>query len=148
LFSGVVVAEDHDQESRVLDHALTGISLPDMGAFERGAWTMSVAGEARPGQALFYTLNGPPGDSFWAVGFLDGSLPLNPYGMLLVGAIPGQSILLLLPFTIPVGAPMVLPIPNDNSLIGLRVGLQTLTVPAGNPTIGNFTRMHVPLVRP
>ena len=148
VLAAFVAAEDHDQNSRLLDHALVGLALPDMGAYELGAWTMSVFGEARPGQALFYTLNGPPGDSLWIVGFLDGTLPVTPYGMLLVGAQPGATALLLLPLPVPVGTPMLLPIPNEPGLVGLQVGLQTLTFPVGNLGIGNLTRMHKPIVRP
>jgi hypothetical protein len=43
---------------------------------------------------------------------------------------------------------MLLPIPNDPQLVGLQVGLQTLTFPPGNLALGNLTRMHKPLVRP
>jgi hypothetical protein len=148
VLAAFTAAEDHDQNSRLLDHALVGVALPDMGAFELGAWTMDVFGEARPGQALFYTLNGPPGDSLYIVGFLDGTLPVTPYGMLLVGAQPGATALLLLPFTVPVGTPMLLPIPSEPGLVGLQVGFLKLTLGPWNLEIGNLTRMHKPLVRP
>ncbi len=83
--------KDFDENSRLLDHALIGLPLPDMGAFEYSPWNMTVTGVARPGSVITYTMTGPPAESLWVLGALDGTTAIIPYGMLLSGAVPGQS---------------------------------------------------------
>jgi hypothetical protein len=138
--------KDHDENSRILDHALTGWPAPDMGAFEP-VWDMPVTGEVRPGSVVTLASTGPPGLSFWRFGMLDGSAPVSPYGILLAG-LPGPSIALLLPFPVPVGTALPLPLANSPALVGAVAGIQTLTFPVGNAAVGNFTRLYRALVRP
>ncbi|MBK8097165.1 MAG: right-handed parallel beta-helix repeat-containing protein [Planctomycetes bacterium] len=147
LAIGVQTAKDFDENSRVLDHALTGAALPDLGAFERGAWDMVLNGTIRVGSVPTLTVTGPPGFSFWFMGALDGTFPVHPYGMLLAG-LPGASIALLAPQPVPVGFTVPFVLANDPALIGATAGFQTLTFPVAGIATGNFTRLLRALVRP
>jgi hypothetical protein len=144
LVFGVLAIKDHDENSRVTDHLLNGAALPDMGAFERQVWEMSVTGTPRPGSTVTFQLNGPPGFSFWAWGVLDGAVPFHPYGVLLVGDVA----VLLVPFVVPTGTAVPLPLTGDPSLVGAIAGFQTLTVPTSGTNFGNLTRLYRGLVRP
>ena len=131
----------------MLDHALTGAALPDLGAFERGAWDMVLNGVVRVGSVPTLTVTGPPGFSFWFMGALDGTFPVHPYGMLLAG-LPGSSIALLSPQPVPVGFTVPFVLANDPALVGASAGFQTLTFPVTGIATGNFTRLMRALVRP
>lgn len=144
----LLTQKDFDENSRILDHALIGAPAPDMGAYERAAWDVAVSGQARPGSTLTFTLSGPPGASFIALGLVDGTAPFFPYGILLAGANPGSSVALLYPVTLPVGFPIPLPLVNDPALLGIGAGIETLTFPLGNFAVGNFTRLYRMLIRP
>jgi len=146
FFTAVAVQKDHDENSRILDHASSGFPLADMGAYELPTWGMTVTGAPRIGSLMHFTLTGPPGDSFIGIGILDGTVPVLPYGMLLLGSLPG-GVALLFPLTIPVGIPIPLPLANDPYLIGIGAGIQTLTFPSGNLSVGNFTRLYRILIR-
>lgn len=144
----LLTQKDFDENSRILDHALVGAPAPDMGAYERAAWDVAVSGQARPGSTLTFTLSGPPGASFIALGLVDGTAPFFPYGILLAGANPGSSVALLYPLTLPVGFPIPLPLVNDPALLSISAGIETLTFPLGNFAVGNFTRLYRMLIRP
>ena len=144
LVFGVLAIKDHDENSRVTDHLLNGAALPDMGAFEKQVWDMSVSGTPQPGSTITFQLNGPPGLSFWAWGVLDGAVPFNPYGVLLVGDVA----VLLVPFLVPTGTPLPLPLTSDPALVGAIAGFQTLTFPTAGVNFGNLTRLYRGLVRP
>ena len=149
LLQAFFVVKDHDENSRILDHALIGLPLPDMGAFERSAWEMAATGTARLGGVLSWTVTGQPGFSFYLVGFLsDGVLPVVPYGILLCGSQVGNTVLGLPGSPLLVGQTYSLPVPNDPGTIGITVGIQTLTVPVASTSVGNLTRMQRVLVRP
>lgn len=148
FYFGLLTQRDHDGNSRLLDHSLSGWPAPDLGAFERAVWGMTVAGTARPGQTVTFTVTGPAGESFVALGLAGNAAFYLPWGMLLASAGPGEVPMLLFPVTVPVGIPMPLPLANSNALLGARVGVQTLTFPVGNLAVGNFTRLHEMLVRP
>lgn len=148
LWAALTTVKDFDENSRLLDHNLGGFPNADMGAFERPVWDMTVTGTPRIGQTLTFTVSGPPGTSFLGLGLLDGVQPFVPWGMLLAGANPGTSVALLYPIPLPVGFPMPLPLSTSPNLIGATAGIQTLTLSAGNPNLGNFTRLYRILVRP
>lgn len=145
LAFGLVTARDHDENSRILDHNLTGAALPDMGAFELPVWGMTQAGDGRLGSTLTYTTTGPTGLSFFLFGALDGTITVSPYGIGLGGAsltVIGQSPKL-------VGDPLDIVVPPFPGLVGLSVGIESLTFPlTGGISVGNFTRLHRVLVRP
>ncbi|MCB9879116.1 MAG: hypothetical protein H6835_16090 [Planctomycetes bacterium] len=144
ILTAFVTIEDFDQNSRLLDHALIGLPLPDMGAFELGAWDMTVAGDARPGSAIDYTVTGAPsGVSFYFFGVLDGLVPVVPFGWFLAG---GSGTLISPPT--PTGAPFQLVVPPIPGLVGLRAGIQALTLSTVNPAVGNLDRLHQLLLRP
>jgi hypothetical protein len=148
LYQATLVQKDFDENSRMLDHALTGLAFPDMGAFELPAWDMTVTGVARPGSTVTFTIVGPPGQSFLALGLVDGAAQFLPWGMLLAGQNPGSSVVLLFPTTIPTGFPIPLTLANDSHLLGITAGIQSLTFPAAGFGAGNFTRLYHLLIRP
>ena len=49
---------DMDGNSRILDHVLNGLALPDMGAYEFAPHTMDIQGEPRLGQTMTFTVQG------------------------------------------------------------------------------------------
>ncbi|MCR9246301.1 MAG: right-handed parallel beta-helix repeat-containing protein [bacterium] len=140
------VAKDFDENSRILDHGLTGAANADMGAFELGNWNMAVVGTPRPGDTIFLTTTGPAGTSFLGFGLNDGTAFVAPYGILLTGQLTTTA--LVFPFPIAVGTPVPLTVPNDPGLAGTIIGLQTLNFPTGNLLVGNFAQLYRPLVRP
>ncbi len=128
---------DADDGSRILDHALSGSMLPDMGAFERAAFTMQVSGVPRQGETLICTVSGPAGLSLFGVGAMDGVTLVPPLGFLTVGRL---ETLIVYPVPIPVGTPLPLRLPNDPALVGRTLALQSLSVePTG--LYGNFTEL-------
>lgn len=145
LAFGLVTARDHDENSRILDHNLTGAALPDMGAFELSVWGMTQTGDGKVGSTLSYTVTGPPGLSLYLFGALDGTLNVSPYGVGLAGA----SLTVIDQIPSLVGNPQYIVVPPFPGLIGLSVGIETLTFPlTGGISVGNFTRTHRVLVRP
>jgi parallel beta-helix repeat protein len=147
-FTAFGVQKDHDENSRILDSALTGALGADMGAFEVAAWDMNVTGVPKLNSPLTFTVNGPVGDSIYVLGLLDGVLPLPPWGLLLAGMIPNVTVIQLIPFDVPVNTPVQIWVPNDPGIVGLAAGIQTLTRLTGNPTLGNFTQLYRVTVRP
>ena len=142
------VLKDHDEYPRLLDSNLTGTISADMGAFECSAWDMDVSGVPRIGTNLVFSVSGPPGDTLYVLGILDGVFPVNPFGIVLAGAIPYVTVLPLIPTTLPVGTFLTIPIPNDPGLVNLEAGIQTLTTVSGNPAIGNLTQLYRARIRP
>ena len=114
-----------------------------MGAYEFCQWDMTVTGTSQPGSVFTYTVTGPAADSFYFLGFLDGQVPVIPYGWYLAG---GWG-LLVSPTPVPVNSPLLLPVPNDVGLAGVRVAIATLTFANGTIATGNFTRLHRILLR-
>ena len=139
LASALPVATDFDDESRVLDPLLTGVMLPDMGAYERSLWNMSVLHHdgAQPGATLTFRVDGPPGDSTYMLGLRDGTLTNDPFGVISAG---NASLILL--GSVPVGQILRLYVPRTPGLLGTRIGIQTRTTAGGNPLVGNITTLY------
>ncbi len=141
MTAAMLVQKDHDENSRVLDHDLTGAMLPDMGAYERAAFVMVVAGAPKLGTTISAAVLGiTPGTSIYAIGRLD--LPpvlLAPFGYLTVGN-PGSLLFLSGPRA--TGTPFNVVLPAAPGLAGSRFGMQTLTWSNANPTRGNLTNLY------
>ena len=135
--AAMAVVKDHDENSRLLDHDLSGAMLPDVGAYERPVWTMDVVGEPVLGTTLTFTVSGPPGLSIYFLGFLDGTLLISPYGFLTAGLFSAVEL-----GTVPVGTPFPVPVPDVPSLVGLNVGIQTGTIPLSSVLVGNATNLY------
>lgn len=137
--------KDHDENSRLLDHDLTGMMLPDMGAYERPAYFMVVAGRPKLGTTLTAAVFGPPGISVYVIGRLDFEALIAPYGYLTVG---NPATFILISNNVTVGQPFSIAIPNDAAITGVMVGMQTLSLPNGNPAVGNITNLFRARLRP
>ncbi len=144
LPTAIGTARDGKDASRVLDHALVGVALPDMGAYERASYWLTFTGTPVVGTTMRFTIRGPVGLSAAWLGFLDGTFFLPPFGVSLAGI---QPLLFLSPTAVPVGSAIGMPIPNDPGLVGLEVGVQGLGVPATNPVAGAFTNVWRGAVR-
>jgi hypothetical protein len=138
LATAVAVAKDADEASRVSDHALAGVPAADMGAYERAAFALAAQGSPRPGQALTFTLHGPAGFGGLALGFLDQTALVPPFGFVLAGL----SVLIPLGGPLAVGQPQVAGIPDTPTLLGVEFGVQGLAFAAGAPAVGAFTNLY------
>jgi hypothetical protein len=122
LAVALAVGRDTAEFPRALDHGLLGAALPDMGAYERPVWHLSVSGEPRLNQApMTFTVDGPPGFALLLIGLDDGPpVWLPPYGSLLTGL---TTALLA---AVPTGQPVSLQLAGGASLLGLRFAMQGL----------------------
>ncbi len=145
--TAIAVGKDAFENSRVLDHDLTGTYLPDMGAYERSVWVMPVAGKPTLGATLTAAVLGPAGTSIYAIGLLDlpGGVSIAPYGILTVG---NPATFLFVSGPRAVGTPFNVVLPGAATLVGARFGLQTLTLSGANPSRGNVTNLYRATLRP
>lgn len=142
LAAAVVVARDHDENPRVLDAALTGVALPDMGAFERTGFTLQVSGQPVRGGAMTFAVQGPGSFALLAIGLQDGRpLLLPPLGIWLAGA--SSTVLGIAPIN--QGVPLMLPV--GASLTGLQFAAQGIGVVAGPSLRGGFTAVDRNVLR-
>lgn len=139
LATALAVTTDVDDNSRVLDDGLSGTARPDMGAHERAAYRLAIAGTSKLGTTVTLRAVGPAGVAVFALGFQDGTVFLPPFGLLLAGN-PANLVLL---GTIPVGAalPIALPAPNP-ALEGIEVSVQALAAPNAPAGTGNLTNPY------
>ncbi|MHC4079619.1 MAG: hypothetical protein ACYST0_14405, partial [Planctomycetota bacterium] len=136
MAAALATKKDHDENSRIIDHGLTGAALPDMGAYERTTYTMKTSGQPALGQTLSMSVQGPPGQSKVFVGALNGQVFLPPFGMALLGTGP-----ILLLGSGSVGTQWQVAIPNLSSLIGIRVGIQGIAATQKNLFFGATTNL-------
>jgi parallel beta-helix repeat protein len=137
--------KDWLENPRLLDPTLSGVLLPDMGAYERALWDLVLVGSPILDTSFSLTTTGPPGDTIYAIGILDGSAPFPPFGMILAGQ---PQTLLILPFAIPVGTPLQFQLPDAPSLLGYTLGIQGLVLPPPGPLlVGNMSRLFRGTIR-
>lgn len=135
--AALAVVKDHAEHSRLLDPTWSGTLLPDMGAYERYLWSMSVRGQPRVGRLLRLEVSGPAGSSLYLAGGLDGHFLVDPIGFVTCGT---TSVAYLA--VVDVGQPCWLPIPSDPSLAGTPFGIQTYTWPEGSTSVGAVTNLY------
>ncbi len=140
--TGVTVATDIDERSRLLDPELTGTLMPDMGAYEADLWWMDVRGQPISGAWLRCRVTGPAGTSTYLMGFLDGSTLDDPFGVIAAGDLTLTTL-----GSAAVGQDFRVPVPIDAALVGSWFGVQTRTVPTGDPSVGAITNLYRGLIR-
>jgi len=132
------VVVDHDDSSRLQDHALVGNLQADMGAFERAPYRLDASGSAAIGATMSYTLQGPSGvgTTFLSLTPSPGFL-LAPFGFALVG-VPNAPLVptLLLP-----GQTATFDVPGNPQLVGVRFDVQGLGLQLVSPLLGGFTNV-------
>lgn len=136
--------KDFDENSRLLDHDFSGAMLPDMGAFERPGYFMVVAGLPLIDTTLPAAVLGPPGISIYVIGRLDFQALIPPFGFATVG---NPATWIFVSGVVPVGQTFNVAIPNDTAIVGVVVGMQTLSIPNGNPAAGNITNLYRARIR-
>lgn len=130
------VARDHDEASRISDHALSGgIAWPDMGAFERAPFVMTAVGVPQLGTSIDYTLHGPPGVGAFLIGFPAAPVLVQPFGIYLAGPPNVQLGGLLLPTQ-----SATFSIPNNIIYLGVDFVVQGVGVQVTGPLAGSFTQ--------
>ena len=137
--AGFLTLKDHDERSRLLDYTQTGAMFPDMGAYEKALWEMTVTGVPRMGTQLSFSIVGPPGDTIYAFGPLDGSFLILPFGLASLG---DPLSIFVFPFTVPVGLPLVATVPTDPVFEGVELGIQALTISSGFLDRGHITSLY------
>lgn len=133
------VGADFDEHSRISSPDLVRGARPDMGAFERHPFEMSVAGDPLVGGALQFGIQGPAGLGSFFVGYpATSELYVPGIGVYLAGA-PGD----LLPGTpIAIGGSATLPIPNAPGLAGLSFAVQGIGITLGATPRAAFTNVE------
>ncbi len=137
--------EDHDGRSRVLDHNLFGFALPDIGAYEYAVYDATIAGVPRLGSSVAIVVDGqpfqgnPPGAGilFFGGPFLGVGQFLPPYGNANIQQPGFPFFSVTWAFN---GTPFHVDFPNDQTFLGLPLGLQVLTVQLSNVGTGNWTQ--------
>ncbi|MFG0317685.1 MAG: hypothetical protein ACF8XB_10450, partial [Planctomycetota bacterium JB042] len=147
-FTSQLTGEDFDGNSRTLDHNLFGTALPDQGAYEYHVYHMEIEGDARVGKSFTLRvepnpLQNPGGFAHFFVGpgFSGVGLFTPPFGYLLIGANP------IFLTSIPTGASLTLPVPDQPNFVGVPFGIQPAVTPLGNTTVGHWTNPFLGTVR-
>ena len=147
LATGVSVALDIWERSRVCDWDFSGQVLPDMGAYEQlGMFLQSDPATPGVGDTIRFRVvpvsAGNSGAAVFFLGFQDFRLFFKPYGMLNAG------LATLTPFAFSTtGQQVPLVIPSAKNLVGLEIAVQGLGIPTAKPTRGNFTDLYRAILR-
>jgi hypothetical protein len=137
-FTSFGMVFDADEGSRILDGELTGVALPDLGAYERHPYRLTMTGRPWSGDTLTASVSGPPGIYALAFGLVLPADPIVPYGFLLLGPSATTTTLAVLP----VGTPFVFAMPDVSAYAGQTFGLQALGVPLSAPSLGAFSNLY------
>ena len=141
--AAALVVRDHRESSRLVS-TKTGFALAaDMGAYERTLFEYTVAGTPALGESLFRQVDGPNGTAVHALGALDSTLLLVPYGYVLCGF--GTLVNL---GSGPVGVAQELPIPVVPEIVGASVGFQAFAFGLPDFTLAHLTNVVRVAVEP
>ena len=133
--TALAVVKDHDETSRLQDHALNGSMLPDLGAYERAAYELQVGGAPILGSTMTFTVQGPVGVSASFLSLSPGpGVLLAPLGFALIG-FPNAT----MSGALLVGQPATFSIPFNPALRGVRFDVQGLALQVGPALRGGFT---------
>ncbi|MCR9243711.1 MAG: hypothetical protein NXI31_01680 [bacterium] len=144
LATAQLVARDMAETSRLQDHNLAGNPLPDMGAYERAVYTMTVTGEPTFGSTIDYSLQGPSGIGAVLVSVAaPGALFVPGIGIALVG-LPNVP---LPPTVVAMGQPVSFDVPVDPGFYGVRFHAQGVGVQLSGPLVGGFTHLERSRIR-
>jgi hypothetical protein len=139
VVTGLGAIEDHREASRLLDDEFDGSLSPDMGAYERAAYTLQVGGEPRQATVMSFAAAGAePGIALFQLGVLDGVLFFPPYGFSLAGDL-SPSIFL---GAAPTGSPVFVGIPVGPIYPGFEFGVQAVVLPLAFPGFGQVTEVY------
>ncbi len=133
-----LVVKDHDESSRLQDHALSGSLLPDMGAYVRAAYRMDVIGNPVLGTTMMFTLQGPGGLGAIYISVLPGSglfVPRLGYALIGFPSVP------LPPSFLSMGQSASFAIPSHPSFNGVYFEVQGVGVQLSGPLVGGFTNI-------
>jgi len=139
----VLTASDFNENSRIIDHDLSGSSLPDMGAYERAVWFTVASSPAYLGRSIGFKTTGahvspsPAGVSVYFLGAMDIRFPWNNFGMELVG-LAGLTVM----GTANMDSVLQIPIPNNMSLNGITIGIQPLNLSTAVIGRGHFGTLY------
>lgn len=123
---------------RTLDGKLNGSFEPDIGAYEYSPWTSRSTGDWTPGGRI--TVEIPTGPSALAGHFLGFGGPVvtvAPLGTLNSGLAGFLTLTWL-----STQQKMLLPVPNDPKLKGVKLFLQPLVLASLSPVRGHFLEVH------
>ncbi|MCA8973360.1 MAG: hypothetical protein KDC98_01495, partial [Planctomycetes bacterium] len=132
------VMRDHDETSRVQDHALSGSLRADMGAYERAAYHMDVSGDSVLGTTMTFVLQGPGG-----IGAVFFSFEVGQ-GLLIPGlgdALVGFPNVTLPPGVVTMGQPVQFVQPPNPALDGVHFEVQGLGLQLTGGLHGGFTQV-------
>ena len=132
--AALATKKDHEEFSRILDYALTGAALPDMGAYERRVYSLKVTGKVALNQKVTFQIQGPAGSGKMVLGFLNGEVFLPPFGFALLGTNP-----IVILHSAPVPTTLTAQVPNDTNLRGIKFGIQGIAATKANPLVGGVT---------
>lgn len=133
-----LVQKDHDETSRLQDHALTGSLLPDMGAYELAAYRMIVTGDSVLGTTMTFTLQGPSGVGAVFISLSPSAgLFVPPLGYALLG-FPNAS---LPPTVVVMGQPVSFAQPSDPGFNGVAFDVQAVGAQLSGALVGGFTNI-------
>lgn len=137
--TALATVTDHVEAPRILDDALVGTALPDMGAYERAAYVLEMTGQSQLGTQITLDVTGPPGTVVYAAGIQDATLFVDPLGFLLAGDL--GTILILGTFPVGVSVPIQLPAP-DPLLEGVEIAVQGVAFANAPLGTGGFTNLY------
>lgn len=132
LAADAVVA-DHGERSRRLDHELSGVALPDMGAFERAVWELELEGTVCPGETIALRVTGPPGVATLTLGAVERGPFADPFGFDRIA--PPERVIGI---DVPVGQAVVLRLPEAAPFPPLAA--QAEVSPPGDGSVGNLSQ--------